>query len=245
MRDRAPRARRSRAAPAPLPWPRREGYTMRHGRHEAGRARHAARARRADACSTRATRSRSACAPTRAPRRRSPRRRPISARSRRRSSSRSQGIGKSTAEKIRELLETGKVAKLEALRAEAPARAWSRCCASRASGRRRSRSCAPSSACESIDDLRSALAEHKLRELEGLRREVGGEARAGAGAARRAGRGRPHADLGGAAARDAHRRAPARGAGRRRTRRTAARCAASRRRSATSTSWWPRATRRR
>ena len=47
----------------------------------------------------------------------------------------------------------------------------------------------------------------------GIRREVRGEARARDPAARRAGRGRPHADLGGAAARDADRRAPARGAG--------------------------------
>ena len=72
-------------------------------------------------CSTRATRSRFACAPTRAPRTPSRRRRPTSAGSRPRSSQKIQGIGKSTAAKIRELLEGGKVEKLEELREKHPA----------------------------------------------------------------------------------------------------------------------------
>ena len=63
---------------------------------------------------------------------------------------------------------------------------------------------------QSIDDLRRALAEHKLRALKGFGAEVGGEAGRVAGAPRGAGRGRAHADLGRAAARRAHRRAPAR-----------------------------------
>ena len=53
---------------------------------------------------------------------------------------------------------------------------------------------------------------------------------------------RAHADLGRAAAGRADRRAHAARSRASRTRRTAARCAASPRRSATSTSWWPRAT---
>ena len=64
-------------------------------------------------------------------------------------------------------------------------------------------SSAPSSASQSIDDLRKALAEHKVRGAQGLRPEVGGQARAVARAARRARVDRSHAHLGRAAARRA------------------------------------------
>ena len=109
------------------------------------------------------------------------------------------GIGKSTAAKIRELLETGKVAEARGAARRSTRRAWWRSCASRASGRRRVKRLRAELGVQSIDDLRQALAEHKLRDAQGLRAEVRGEAGRVAGAPRRAGADRADADLGGAA----------------------------------------------
>jgi DNA polymerase (family 10) len=78
-----------------------------------------------------------------------------------------EGIGKSTAEKIRELLETGKVTKLEALREKHPASvvALLRIQGLGPKALQRLRS---ELGVQSIDDLRAALAEHKLRALKGF-----------------------------------------------------------------------------
>ena len=119
------------------------------------------------------------------------------------------GIGKSTAEKIRELLETGKVAKLEALRAEAPAGVVA-LLRIQGLGPKALQRLRAELGVQSIDDLRARARRAQAARAEGLRREVRGEARAVAGAPRGAGRGRAHADLGRAAAGRAHRRAPAR-----------------------------------
>jgi DNA polymerase (family 10) len=78
-----------------------------------------------------------------------------------------QGIGKSTAEKIRELLETGKVAKLEALRKKHPASVVAMLqiqgLGPKALAKLRSEL-----GITSIDDLRRALAAHKVRDLAGF-----------------------------------------------------------------------------
>jgi DNA polymerase (family 10) len=78
-----------------------------------------------------------------------------------------EGIGKSTAEKIRELLETGKVAKLEALRAQHPPAvvALLRIQGLGPKALKRLRS---DLGVESIDDLRGVLASHQLRTLKGF-----------------------------------------------------------------------------
>jgi len=77
------------------------------------------------------------------------------------------GIGKSTADKIRELLETGKVAKLEALRRKHPpgvvALLRIQGLGPKALAKLRSEL-----GVASIDDLRRALAEHRVRELAGF-----------------------------------------------------------------------------
>ncbi|HXX46622.1 MAG TPA: helix-hairpin-helix domain-containing protein, partial [Myxococcota bacterium] len=78
-----------------------------------------------------------------------------------------QGIGKSTAEKIRELLETGHVAKLDALRAKHPPAVVAL---------RRIQGLGPKALAKlrkelgvaSIDDLRRALADHGVRDLPGF-----------------------------------------------------------------------------
>jgi DNA polymerase (family 10) len=78
-----------------------------------------------------------------------------------------QGIGKSTAEKIRELLDTGKVQKLEALRQKHPPGVV---------GLLRLQGLGPKTlkklraelGVQSIDDLRAALAAHKLRDIKSL-----------------------------------------------------------------------------
>ena len=78
-----------------------------------------------------------------------------------------QGIGKSTAEKIRKLLETGHVAKLDALRAKHPPSVVAL---------RRIQGLGPKALAKlrkelgvaSIDDLRRALADHSVRELAGF-----------------------------------------------------------------------------
>jgi DNA polymerase (family 10) len=77
------------------------------------------------------------------------------------------GIGKSTAEKIRELLETGKVAKLEGLRAKHPASvvALLRIQGLGPKALQRLRS---ELGVLSIDDLRRVLGEHKLSALKGF-----------------------------------------------------------------------------
>src|SRR6185503_140703 len=78
-----------------------------------------------------------------------------------------EGIGKSTAEKIRELLETGKVAKLEALRQKHPPAVVAllriQGLGPKALGRLRAEL-----GVQSIDDLRRVLAEHQLRDLKGF-----------------------------------------------------------------------------
>src|SRR5262244_293182 len=78
-----------------------------------------------------------------------------------------EGIGKSTADKIRELLETGKVAKLEALRAKHPPGVVA-LLRIQGLGPKALRKLRSSLGVASLDDLRSALAEHRVRELEGF-----------------------------------------------------------------------------
>jgi DNA polymerase (family 10) len=77
------------------------------------------------------------------------------------------GIGKSTADKIRELLETGKVARLEALRQKHPASvvALLRLPGLGPKALRKLRS---ELGVQSVDDLRRALAEHRVRGLAGF-----------------------------------------------------------------------------
>src|SRR5262245_1118167 len=78
-----------------------------------------------------------------------------------------EGIGKSTADKIRELLETGRVAKLEGLRAKYPPSlvALTRI---QGLGPKALRKLRSELGVESIDDLRRALAEKKVRGLQGF-----------------------------------------------------------------------------
>jgi len=78
-----------------------------------------------------------------------------------------EGIGKSTAEKIRELLETGKVQKLEGLRAKHP-RAIVALLRIQGLGPKSLKRLREELAVASLDDLRRALAEHKLRTLKGF-----------------------------------------------------------------------------
>ncbi|HEX9296560.1 MAG TPA: helix-hairpin-helix domain-containing protein, partial [Polyangiaceae bacterium] len=78
-----------------------------------------------------------------------------------------EGIGKSTADKIRELLATGRVEKLEGLRQKHPASVVALLqipgLGPKALNRLRAEL-----GVQSIDDLRRALTEHKLRELKGF-----------------------------------------------------------------------------
>jgi DNA polymerase (family 10) len=78
-----------------------------------------------------------------------------------------QGIGKSTADKIRELLETGRVEKVEALRKKHPASVVA-LLRIQGLGPKAVRKLRASLGVESIDDLRRALAEHRVRDLEGF-----------------------------------------------------------------------------
>src|SRR5262245_54244810 len=78
-----------------------------------------------------------------------------------------QGIGKSTAAKIRELLETGKVQKLEALRQKYPPKVVA-LLRIQGLGPKALRRLRAELGVESIDDLRQALAEHRVRGLEGF-----------------------------------------------------------------------------
>ena len=78
-----------------------------------------------------------------------------------------QGIGKSTADKIRELLETGRVAKLEALRAKHPASVVA-LLRIQGLGPKALRKLRAELGVASLDELRRALDEHKVRDLEGF-----------------------------------------------------------------------------
>ncbi|HVV51062.1 MAG TPA: DNA polymerase/3'-5' exonuclease PolX [Polyangia bacterium] len=78
-----------------------------------------------------------------------------------------EGIGKSTAEKIRELLEKGKVEKLEALRAKHP-RSVVALLRIQGLGPKALKRLRAELGVQSIEDLRRVLAEHKLRALSGF-----------------------------------------------------------------------------
>jgi len=78
-----------------------------------------------------------------------------------------EGIGKSTAEKIRELLDTGKVAKLEGLRAKHPASVVA-LLRIQGLGPKAVKKLRAELGVESIDDLKAALAEHRLRGVAGF-----------------------------------------------------------------------------
>jgi DNA polymerase (family X) len=78
-----------------------------------------------------------------------------------------EGVGKSTAEKIRELLEKGKVTKLEALRAKHP-RSVVALLRIQGLGPKALKRLRGELGVESIDDLRRVLGEHKLRALSGF-----------------------------------------------------------------------------
>src|SRR5689334_14712491 len=78
-----------------------------------------------------------------------------------------EGIGKSTADKIRELLETGKVAKLEALRQKHPPGVVA-LLRIQGLGPKALQRFRTELGVQSIDDLRKVLAEHKLRGMKGF-----------------------------------------------------------------------------
>jgi DNA polymerase (family 10) len=78
-----------------------------------------------------------------------------------------EGIGKSTAEKIRELLETGKVKKLEELRQKHPPSVVA-LLRIQGVGPKAVKKLRAEIGVQSIDDLRKALAEHKVRDLKGF-----------------------------------------------------------------------------
>src|SRR6185295_18560969 len=78
-----------------------------------------------------------------------------------------EGVGKSTAEKIRELIETGKVAKLEALRQKHPPSVVA-LLRIQGLGPKALQRLRTELGVQSIDDLRRVLAEHKLRTLKGF-----------------------------------------------------------------------------
>src|SRR5260221_2269154 len=78
-----------------------------------------------------------------------------------------EGIGKSTAEKIRELIETGKVAKLEGLRQKHPPGVVA-LLRIQGLGPKALKRLRAELGVQSIDDLRRVLTEHKLRTLKGF-----------------------------------------------------------------------------
>src|SRR3954471_6372465 len=78
-----------------------------------------------------------------------------------------EGIGKSTADKIRQLLETGKVDKLEALRQKHPASVVA-LLRIQGLGPKAVQKLRAELGVTSIDDLRAALAAQKLRDLKGF-----------------------------------------------------------------------------
>lgn len=77
------------------------------------------------------------------------------------------GVGKSTAEKIRELLETGRVQKVEALRQKYP-RSLVALLRLQGVGPKALRRLQTELGVQSLDDLRRAIAEQKLRDLKGF-----------------------------------------------------------------------------
>ena len=77
------------------------------------------------------------------------------------------GIGKSTADKIRELLDTGKVEKLEGLRQKHPSSVVA-LLKIQGLGPKAVKKLRAELGVESIDDLRRVLAEHKVRDLKGF-----------------------------------------------------------------------------
>jgi DNA polymerase (family 10) len=78
-----------------------------------------------------------------------------------------QGIGKSTAEKIRQLIEHGKVDKLEGLRAKHPASVVA-LLRIQGMGPKAVKRLRAELGVQSIDDLRKAIADHKLQALKGF-----------------------------------------------------------------------------
>jgi DNA polymerase (family 10) len=78
-----------------------------------------------------------------------------------------EGIGKSTAEKIRQLLETGKVDKLEALRQKYPASLVA-LLRVQGLGPKAVKKLSSELGVQSLDDLRQAVAEHRVRGLAGF-----------------------------------------------------------------------------
>jgi DNA polymerase (family 10) len=78
-----------------------------------------------------------------------------------------EGIGKSTAEKIRELLETGKVTKLEGLREKHPASVVA-LMRIQGLGPKMLQRLRAELGVQSMDDLKAALEAHKLRDLKGF-----------------------------------------------------------------------------
>jgi DNA polymerase (family 10) len=78
-----------------------------------------------------------------------------------------EGIGKSTAAKVRELLETGKVTRLEELRAKHPASVVA-LLRIQGVGPKAVQKMRAELGVQSIDDLRKALAEHRLQGLKGF-----------------------------------------------------------------------------
>ena len=180
------------------------------GRRETGRARHAARAGRADDPRRGRSASRSACAPTRAPRRRS--RRTATDLGKLSVAGAAEDRGRRQEHGREDPRAASRPARSRSSRACAPSTRppWWRCCASRASGPKAVKRLRAELGVQSIDDLRRVLAEHKLRDLKGFGAEVGGEAGPVAGAPRRsrASIGRTPISVALPLAR-AHRRAPA------------------------------------
>jgi DNA polymerase (family 10) len=78
-----------------------------------------------------------------------------------------EGVGKSTAAKIRELIETGRVQKLEALRQKHPAKVVA-LLQIQGLGPKAIRRLRDELGVQSIEDLRAALQAHRLRELKGF-----------------------------------------------------------------------------
>jgi DNA polymerase (family 10) len=78
-----------------------------------------------------------------------------------------EGIGKSTADKIRELIDTGKVEKLEALRQKHP-RSIVALLKIQGLGPKAVNKLRAELGVQSIDDLRKALADHKVQDLKGF-----------------------------------------------------------------------------
>ena len=185
----------------PLSCPRRRGYISARGRHEARRPRHAPRARRAD----HPRRGGPAVLPRARVRERRASHRGAGDRPRQahgKELQKIEGIGKSTADEDPRAARDGQGREARGAARRSTRRASSRSCASRGSGPRRCNRLRAELGVQSIDDLRACARRARgCAALKGFGAEVGGEARAVAGAARRARVARSHADLGRAAAR--------------------------------------------